>query len=396
MLPPLLDLPKPPRYIREEDACTAQTGPLTHVPFLSMNSDVITEIKPSKSAPLFGFWYPACMSSELGPGTLKGTVLLGLPILVCKTTHGAVAAMRDICPHRGMPLSFGRMHNDCVQCAYHGWRFDTKGRCQGIPAMVEGSPIHVEKIGISTYPCRERDGYVWVFVTDPQQPDQAVPEVPPLPLLSSPCRMIQISTVVNCGIDDGVAGLVDPAHGPFVHQGPWWRTEAGMREKTKIFEPIPHGFRMVPHAASKNSTYKLLNLLYPGPLMTTIDFVLPNQRFEFVQCGEVFMSNRTTVTPISDQQCRIDFFAAWNALTWLPFSKTLFRYFGNIFLKQDKEALERQAVGLRYKPASMLIDDADTPVRWYYKLKAAHLASIQTGRPFDHPLKERVTLRWKS
>ena len=58
--------------------------------------------------------------------------------------------------------------------------------------------------------------------------------------------------------------------------------------------------------------------------------------------------------------------------------------------------MERQAVGLRYKPALMLIDDADTPAKWYYKLKAAHLASVQTGQPLDHPLKERVTLRWKS
>jgi hypothetical protein len=80
----------------------------------------------------------------------------------------------------------------------------------------------------------------------------------------------------------------------------------------------------------------------------------------------------------------------------LPFSKTIFRYFGNIFLQQDKQAMEHQAVGLRYKPPLMLIDDADTPSKWYYKLKAAHLASVQTGQPLDHPLKGRVTLRWKS
>lgn len=95
-----------------------------------MNSDLITEIKPSKSAPLLGFWYPACRSSDLGPGSMKGTVLLGLPILVCKTSQGAVAAMRDICPHRAMPLSFGQMRDDCVECAYHGWRFDLRtGAC---------------------------------------------------------------------------------------------------------------------------------------------------------------------------------------------------------------------------------------------------------------------------
>ena len=67
-----------------------------------------------------------------------------------------------------------------------------------------------------------------------------------------------------------------------------------------------------------------------------------------------------------------------------------------MFLSQDKIAFERQAIGFRYKPSLMLVGDADMPAKWYYKLKAAHLASVQTGRSFDHPLKERVTLRWKS
>ena len=161
--------------------------------------------------------------------------------------------------------------------------------------------------------------------------------------------MIHISTLLDCTIDDGIVGLMDPAHGPFVHQSSWWRTKASMHEKAKTFEPIPNGFRMVPHAPSKNSgPYKLLNLFYGGPLTTTIDFVLPNQRFEFVQCGSHV---RLLAAPPSrrsvEHQCRIDFTAAWNSLPWLPFSKTLFRYFANIFMKQDKQAMERQAVGLK-------------------------------------------------
>jgi phenylpropionate dioxygenase-like ring-hydroxylating dioxygenase large terminal subunit len=238
---------------------------------------------------------------------------------------------------------------------------------------------------------------VWVFLPDPQRPNQPVPDLPRLPLPSAPYRMVQISTNLDCTIDDGIVGLMDPAHGPFVHQSSWWRTQASMHDKAKTFEPIPNGFRMVPHAPSKNSgPYKLLNKLYGGPLTTTIDFVLPNQRFEFVQCGSMFVSSRATVTPVGEQQCRIDFSAAWNILPWFPFAKPLFRYFANIFMKQDKQAMERQAVGLKYKPALMLIDDADTPAKWYYKLKAAHLASVQTGLPLDHPLKGPVTLRWRS
>jgi len=146
-------------------SCRCSLGWSSHVlPSSFHEQHLIAEINPSKSAPLFGFWYPACLSSELAPDSLKGTVLLGLPILICKTSQGAVAAMRDICPHRGMPLSFGKMNGDCVECAYHGWQFDQAGRCRGIPTLAEDSPIQVDKIGITTYACRERDGYVWVFI----------------------------------------------------------------------------------------------------------------------------------------------------------------------------------------------------------------------------------------
>ena len=114
-------------------------------------------------------------------------------------------------------------------------------------------------------------------------------------------------------------------------------------------------------------------------MTTTIDFVLPNQRFEFVQCGSMYVSSRATVTPVGEQQCRIDFAAAWNILPWLPFAKPLFRYFANIFMKQDKQAMERQAVGLKYKPALMLIDDADTPCLLYTSDAADERSSVDLG-----------------
>jgi phenylpropionate dioxygenase-like ring-hydroxylating dioxygenase large terminal subunit len=365
-----------------------------------MNSDLITELKPSKSAPLLGFWYPAGTSRELRPGTMQPAVRLGLPLLLCRDREGRPAALRDICPHRAMPLSFGRFDGSCVECAYHGWRFDLGGRCREIPSLVNGSaiePSKTSKISVATYPCQDRDGYLWVFIPDPQQDGRPVPEIPRLPLPSRPYRMLQISTLLDCTIDDGIVGLMDPAHGPFVHQSSWWRTPSSAHEKSKTFEPIPNGFRMVAHAPSKNSgPYKLVNLFGGGTLTTTIDFVLPNQRFEFVQCGSLFVSTRATVTPITDQQCRIDFCAAWNCFRWVPFTRTLFRFFARTFLNQDKRAMERQAQGLRYKPAMMLLDDADTPAKWYYKLKAAYVTSIQTGQPLEHPLKGPVTLRWRS
>src|SRR2546426_7059055 len=69
---------------------------------------------------------------------------------------------------------------------------------------------------------------------------------------------------------------------------------------------------MSAHAPSANSApYKLLRI-YGEPINTTIDFALPNMRFEQIRCGPYWFSSRATVTPIRRDLCRIDFVAAWN------------------------------------------------------------------------------------
>jgi phenylpropionate dioxygenase-like ring-hydroxylating dioxygenase large terminal subunit len=349
----------------------------------------------SPNAPLLGFWYPALLSKAVRIGQMKAQSLLGHPLVICRSREGRVSALRDICPHRAMPLSFGQFDGERLECSYHGWQFDAMGRCRHIPALVPGSPIQREKISVQSYPCSEEDGYVWVYIPDPLD-DATLPPVPKLPVLSNNYRLMHISAKLNCSVDDGIVGLMDPAHGPFVHHSSWWRPRSSIHEKAKVFEPIPLGFRMKAHEPSKNSgLYKVLGLS-GAPIMTTIDFALPNLRHELVQAGRYWFSSRATVTPITENECRIDFCAAWNCFTWVPFSTSIFRVFARMFLNQDRDIMERQAQGLRYKPAMMLLDDADTPAKWYYKLKAAYLASRRNGGSFEHPLKEPVTLRWRS
>jgi phenylpropionate dioxygenase-like ring-hydroxylating dioxygenase large terminal subunit len=350
-----------------------------------------------RSPPLLGFWYAGAVSSDLAPGTLKGVVLLSTPILLCRTKDGRVSAMLDLCPHRGMPLSFGRMDEDRVECPYHGWQFEADGRCAVIPSLVSDSPIDPKKICVTSFPCEDLDGYIWVYMGDSRYPDRPIPPIMRHPRPSSPYLMFQHSQMLSSTLDDGVVGLMDPAHGPYVHQSSLWRKPASQHDKAKTFEPIPNGFRMIGHAPSKNSPpYQLLKWMSGGELTTTIDFVLPNQRYEFIQCGSLWVSIRVLMTPITEHETRMDFCAAWNAFRWLPFGTSIFRYFAKGFLAQDKVAMDRQSIGLKYKPPFRLVGDADQQAKWYHKLKAAHVASLQTGQPFDHPLKGPVTLRWRS
>ena len=55
----------------------------------------------------------------------------------------------------------------------------------------------------------------------------------------------------------------------------------------------------------------------------------------------------------------------------------------------------KQQEGLAYNPTLMLIDDADTQAKWYYRLKREWQRAAEEQRPFENPIKPK-TLRWRS
>ena len=105
------------------------------VTFAAMPQPSPSESTPSSDPFLRDIWYFALPSAELKPGAMRPKTLLGEPILLGRAGDGTVFAMRDICPHRGIPLSDGRLDRDEVECCYHGWRFGTDGRCTAIPSL---------------------------------------------------------------------------------------------------------------------------------------------------------------------------------------------------------------------------------------------------------------------
>ncbi|MDA1316243.1 MAG: aromatic ring-hydroxylating dioxygenase subunit alpha [Acidobacteria bacterium] len=342
------------------------------------------------------FWYPAVRSNRVRTGKLQAAMLLGIPLAVGRDNQGRVFAVRDSCPHRGMPFTEGWYDGELIECSYHGWKFDGHtGRCREIPSLTADQDLDVEKIRAKSFPAEEHDGYVWVYMAHPGSREERRP-APQLPKFSNGYRSIQLEAHLPCSIDHGIIGLMDPAHGPFVHQSWWWRGRRSIHEKRKIFEPIPNGFRMKAHSPSANSApYKLLSV-YGKPITTTIEFELPNIRREEIRCGDYWFSSQTTVTPESPERCRIDFVAAWNLFRWVPFLTPVLRWFGNRFIGQDQRTMEKQAEGLKYDPSLMLIDDADRPAKWYFQLKKGYIESKRNGAPMPHPMDGPATLRWRS
>ena len=341
-------------------------------------------------------WYFVALGRDVAPGSLKRHELLGEPVLIGRTRGGEVFALRDICPHRAAPLSAGRIvdkgEGETVECPYHGWRFRTDGACAAIPSLVEAQAFETDRIRVRRYPVRESQGLVFVWMgSDPRgqgEPDHEPPVFPGV--VGGGAKLVEWMDF-DSHIDHAVVGLMDPAHGPYVHQQWWWRSEHSMHEKAKAFEPREHGFAMVRHAPSSNSrAYRILG----GAPATEITFRLPGYRWEHIQVGEKQVLALTCLTPITETKTRITQIF-WSDHWVFGLAKPFLRMGVVAFLRQDGGMVNLQNEGLRYDPALIWIDDADRQAKWYQQLKREWLKSRAEGRPFANPV-QPATLRWKS
>ncbi|MTT32919.1 Rieske 2Fe-2S domain-containing protein [Terrilactibacillus sp. BCM23-1] len=103
------------------------------------------------------YWFPVAESREVTdkPMPIK---LLDVNLVVYRTKH-KVVVFRDLCVHRGTPLSMGWVEGDDIVCPYHGFRYGTDGKCTSIPAHPDAkiSP----RLCMSVFPVIERFGLVW-------------------------------------------------------------------------------------------------------------------------------------------------------------------------------------------------------------------------------------------
>lgn len=105
-------------------------------------------------------WHPVALSVSVDRGTSAGTRICGHDLVVWRDESGTAHVWDDRCPHRGMKLSFGFVRGDHIACLYHGWRYDTSGRCRYVPAHPD---LDVPAtIGVPVYGVVEAAGMIWM------------------------------------------------------------------------------------------------------------------------------------------------------------------------------------------------------------------------------------------
>jgi vanillate O-demethylase monooxygenase subunit len=160
-------------------------------------------------------------------------------MLVRLGPSGELVAMRDRCPHRLVPLSAGRVVDDLVECAYHGYRFDRTGKATLIPALDPDVPIP-PKACVDTARVTTRFGLVWLCLADEPLDD----------LLDDAAYRDPVNDVFTAGpftTKVGAAVLtdnfLDSAHFPFLHA----KTFGGDDDGRPTLRVVRTGWRLHQH-----------------------------------------------------------------------------------------------------------------------------------------------------
>jgi len=163
-------------------------------------------------------WYVACTPDEIADKPL-GRQICGERMVFYRNADGQASALEDFCPHRGAPLSLGRVCKGQLVCGYHGLEMGCDGRTRSMPGQ------KVERFAaIRAYPTVERHGFIWVWPGDAAQADVAL--LPELEWSGSPEWAYGGGLYhIACDYRLMVDNLMDLTHETYVHA-----TSIGQRE----------------------------------------------------------------------------------------------------------------------------------------------------------------------
>jgi phthalate 4,5-dioxygenase len=162
------------------------------------------------------YWLPAVYSWELEPdGRPIRVRLLGEDLIAFRDSEGKPAFIAENCPHRGASLFFGRNEEAGLRCVYHGWKFDTSGRCVDMPNEPPESNFK-DKVRATAYAAADCGTITWIYM-GPRQDDP--PGLPEWEWCLLPPEHLQHShkLIYECNFAQALEGELDTTHVYFLH-----------------------------------------------------------------------------------------------------------------------------------------------------------------------------------
>jgi len=157
-------------------------------------------------------WYVAAWDHEIGYDPVSRTIC-GIPVMLYRRMDGTIAAMRDACPHRLLPLSMGMREGDNIRCRYHGLLLDSHGQAVEMP--MRGDDVN-QSVHCPTLTAVERFRLVWVWIGDANQADESA--LPDYWMCEEPGWVFDGGLYhVKCDYRLMIDNLMDLTHETYVH-----------------------------------------------------------------------------------------------------------------------------------------------------------------------------------
>ena len=110
-------------------------------------------------------WTRVCSVDDIPQRGGRALQLGSMSVAVFRTSHGAVMAMENRCPHKGGVLSEGIITGNHVICPLHGWKID----------MMTGEAARPDKGCVHVFPSIVQNGEVFIDVTEQPPPGGVTP-----------------------------------------------------------------------------------------------------------------------------------------------------------------------------------------------------------------------------
>lgn len=159
-----------------------------------------------------------------------GVTRMGEKLVFWRDQGGNVNCIFDQCVHRGASLSQGKCINGNLQCPFHGFEYDEKGKIVHIPANGYNEKVD-SNFKTIYYPTFEKNGFIWIWWGDPEKME------PQEPLffedIDEKFSFSQVIDPWEVHYSRVIENQLDVAHLPFVHYN-----TIGRGHKTLVNGPL--------------------------------------------------------------------------------------------------------------------------------------------------------------
>ena len=287
-------------------------------------------------------WYPLCQKSDLALKKPLRCLLFNTPIVLYKMKNEIIAFI-DRCPHRGAPLSSGKIIEGELQCPYHGWQFKKDGKCKHVPGLC--SPLNPSGKSLTPVNIELKCDLVFACLS---VTDNTFPLFKPSHYADKNYHSFTWPSQIKGSLINVLENFLDGCHTHFIHSG-LLRTQTH-RQTIKAQLNVTENNATVLYHDGKIQTGLISKLFEPERTHSIASFHYPMiAQIEYFNNTTLHFSITVFICPNNDNTFKV-FSVLTHPQTCVPniIKKMLFMPFIKMALRQDKRILALQQDNLSH------------------------------------------------